>query len=110
MLGAFAACSALNSKLLKALKTMCLSNSDGNASFLQFLSSVVGLFHSHLVYHHIKDPGGYRVGEAKRGGKKTPAHVFEGVEAKRKLEPVSARAQAAQRPFPVLLETFGYLH
>lgn len=75
-----------------------------------FYQVLLGYLKSHLVYHHIKDPGGYRVGEAKRGGKKNPAHVFEGVEAKRKLEPVSVRAQAAQRPFPVLLETFGYLH
>jgi len=50
------------------------------------------------------------VGEVKERRKKTPAHVFEGVEAKRKRGAVSVGARAAQRPFPVLLATFGYLH
>lgn len=69
---------------LKSIQIMCLLLSGGKASLLQFLSSVVGPF----SHHHIKDPGGYRVGEAKRG-EKTPMHVLQGVEAERKLEPVS---------------------
>lgn len=77
--------------------------------FYNFYQASLGYFTSHLLYHHIKDPGGYRKGEAKRGEKKN-THVLEGVKAKRKLKPVSGRAQAVQRPFPVLLETFGYLH
>lgn len=35
-----------------------------------FYQVLLGYFTSHLVYHHIKDPGGYREGEAKRGGEK----------------------------------------
>lgn len=69
VLGAFARCSAVNS--LKSFQIMCLLYSDGKASLLQFLSSVVGPF----SHRHIKDPGGYRVGEAKRGGKNPNACV-----------------------------------
>lgn len=34
-----------------------------------FYQVLLGYFTSHLVYHHIKVPGGYRVGEAKKGEK-----------------------------------------
>lgn len=88
---------------------MCLLQADGKASFLQFLSSVVGLFHKPLTLsphqrsRRLQKEGG-------KEGRKKKVHVLEGVKAKRKLKPVSGRAQAVQRPFPVLLETFGYLH
>jgi len=87
---------------------MCLLKADGKASFLQFLSSVVGPFHKPFSLSPHQSSRRLQSGGGKEGREK-PAHVFEGVEAKRKLEPVSGRAQAVQRPFPVLLETFGYL-
>lgn len=40
-----------------------------------FHQVLLGYFRSHLDYHHIKDPEGYRVGEAKRRGKKPSACV-----------------------------------
>lgn len=69
VLGAFAGRPAVNP--LKSFQIVCLLYSDGKASLLQFLSSVVGPF----SHHHIKDPGGYRVGEAERGGKNPNACV-----------------------------------
>lgn len=46
----------------------------------------------------------------KQGGEgKTPMHVLEGDEAKETQASICL-SWAAQRPFPVLLETFGYLH
>lgn len=83
----------------KALKIMCLLNSDGKASFLQFLSSVVGLLHKPFSLSPHQRSRRLESGGGKEGRKKTPAHVFEGVEAKRKLEAISVRAQAAQDHF-----------
>lgn len=86
MLGAFAVLCCKFKALQKALKTMCLLNTDGKASFLQFLSSVVGPFHKPLRLAPHQRSRRLQSGGGKEGREKTPAHVFEGVEAKRKLE------------------------
>lgn len=71
ILGAFAEWSAVNSKLLKMLWRSCaFYRLMAKLLFYNFYQALLGYFTSHLLYHHIKDPGGYRKREAKRGGKK----------------------------------------
>lgn len=81
VLGAFARCSAVNS--LKSFQIMCLLYSDKllSYSFCQVLSG-------HLVITTSKIQEVTEWGR-QRGEEKAPMHVLEGVEAKRKLEPIS---------------------
>lgn len=64
---------------------MCLLYSDGKAPSYNFYQVLLG----HLVITTLKIQEVTEWGRQREEGK-TPMHVLEGVEAKRKLEPISA--------------------